>query len=250
MHPAAVDDRASAWLDANDVSVVLTERFPFTAHTAPCARSEQVGVLFLVLDDLIDSFRPMISRRSWVSWARLSGRRTGAQEHVARHRQHVTRMRENGREIREEAKDALRQYSEVVAGRQAQGLGLTAVCAAAPTLVVQFGGPESLDGSTVALAHGLWFGMWGVAASRMAGVFMAATSTVGMRFGAMPRWLSRLGFVLGALLGLTGAFAGPLDFLFPAWLVTVSVTLLVTSRGRRRAPAASISHESAPDSGM
>ena len=125
MHPAAVDDRASAWLDANDVSVVLTERFPFTAHTAPCARSEQVGVLFLVLDDLIDSFRPMISRRSWVSWARLPGRRTGAQEHVARHRQHVTRMRENGREIREEAKDALRQYSEVVAGRQAQGLGLT-----------------------------------------------------------------------------------------------------------------------------
>jgi hypothetical protein len=70
----------------------------------------------------------------------------------------------------------------------------------------------------------------------MAGVFMAATSTLGMRFGALPRWLSRLGLVLGALLGLTGAFAGPLDFLFVAWLAAVSLTLLV-SRGRQRSEA-------------
>lgn len=113
-----------------------------------------------------------------------------------------------------------------------------AVCAAAPTLVVHFGDATSLDESTVALAHGLWFGMWGVGASRMAGVFMAATSTIGMRFGALPRWLSRLGFVLGALLGLTGAFAGPLDFLFAAWLTVVSITLLLTRRTRREASAA------------
>ena len=90
-----------------------------------------------------------------------------------------------------------------------------AVCAAAPTFVVQFSGEESLDGSTVALAHGLWFGLWGVSASRLAGVFMSVTSTIGMRFEALPKWLARLGFVLGALLGLTGAFAGPLDFLSP-----------------------------------
>src|SRR5262245_26604934 len=76
---------------------------------------------------------------------------------------------------------------------------IAAVCAAAATLVVQFGDAASLDRSLVALAHGLWFGMWGVAASRMAGVFMAATSTVGRRFGALPTWLSRLGMVLGAL---------------------------------------------------
>ena len=61
----------------------------------------------------------------------------------------------------------------------------------------------------------LWFGLWGVSASRLAGVFMAATSTIGLRFGALPRWLSRMGLVLGGLLGLTGAFAGPLDWLFP-----------------------------------
>jgi hypothetical protein len=87
----------------------------------------------------------------------------------------------------------------------------------------------------VALAHGLWFGLWGV------GVFMAATSTVGVRFGALPSWLSRLGFVLGTLLGVTGAFVGPLDFLFPLWLAAVSVTLLFTRRkaeGARTPPGA------------
>jgi len=114
-----------------------------------------------------------------------------------------------------------------------------AVCAAAPTFVVHFGDRADLEESTVALAHGLWFGIWGVGASRMAGVFMAVTSTIGMRFAALPNWLSRLGFVLGALLGLTGAFAGPLDFLFAAWLAAVSMTLLFTRGRRREAPASS-----------
>jgi hypothetical protein len=112
-----------------------------------------------------------------------------------------------------------------------------AVCAAAPTLVVHFGGNASLDDSIVALAHGLWYGLWGVSASRLVGVFIAATSTIGMRFDALPKWLSRLGVVVGAVLGVTGAFAGPLDFLFPAWLALVSLTLLFSQRKRSRAPA-------------
>ena len=109
-----------------------------------------------------------------------------------------------------------------------------AVCAAAPTLVVRFSGETSLDQSTVGLAHGLWYGLWNVSASRLVGVFMAATSTIGMRFGALPTWLSRVGVVLGVLLGLTGAFAGPLDFIFPVWLALVSVTLLFNERRARR----------------
>ena len=109
-----------------------------------------------------------------------------------------------------------------------------AVCVAAPTLVVQFGDVASLDESTIALAHGMWFGLWAVSASRLAGVFMAATSTIGMRFDALPKWISRLGLLLGALLGLTGAFAGPLDFLFAVWLSTVSLALLFTRRRRTK----------------
>ena len=109
-----------------------------------------------------------------------------------------------------------------------------ATCAAAPTLVVELGGRASLNHTTVDLAHGLWFGLWSVSASRLVGVFIAATSTVRIRFGALPRWLGRLGLLLGVVLGITGAFAGPLDFLFPAWLIVVSATLLVTRRRQGR----------------
>jgi hypothetical protein len=117
-----------------------------------------------------------------------------------------------------------------------------AVCAATPTLVVRFGSEADLNESTVALAHGLWFGLWAVSASRFVGVFIAATSTIGLRFGALPRWLARLGLALGALLGLTGAFAGPLDFLFPVWLIVVSVTVLLTRRAEPR-PSTTADHE-------
>lgn len=107
-----------------------------------------------------------------------------------------------------------------------------AVCAAAPTLVVHFGGEESLTDSTLALAHGLWFGFWGIGASRFAGVFMAATSNLGLRFGVLPPWLARTGFAIGVLLTLTGAFAGPLYFLFPAWLALVSIRMLFSYQPR------------------
>jgi hypothetical protein len=109
-----------------------------------------------------------------------------------------------------------------------------AVCAAAPTFVVEYGTIASLEPSTVALAHGLWVGLWSVGASRLVGVFIAATSTVGLRFGALPVWLGRLGLVIGVIMSLTGAFAGPLDFLFAAWLALVSLTLLLDGRRRRR----------------
>jgi hypothetical protein len=105
-----------------------------------------------------------------------------------------------------------------------------AVSAATPTLVVRFGSAPTPDQTTIDVAHALWFGLWGVSASRLVGVFIATTSTVGARFGAFPRWLSTLGFVMGSILGLTGAFVGPLDFLFPLWLLVVSVTLVFAHR--------------------
>jgi hypothetical protein len=64
---------------------------------------------------------------------------------------------------------------------------------------------------------------------------------MGLRFDALPRWLSRLGLVVGTVLGVTGAFAGPLDFLFTAWLAVVSVTLVFTRRRRSNVPTSSTS---------
>ena len=106
----------------------------------------------------------------------------------------------------------------------------SAVAAAAPTLVVQYGGAASPDRQTVALAHGLWFGLYVVSGSRFAAVFMFATSTVGSRFGAFPRWLTMFGYVVAVVLFVAGGFSSSLDFLFPAWLLVVSVALLMRRR--------------------
>ena len=75
--PAAVDKKPTAWLEANYVTVVLTERFLFTVHAAPCAplqharhqyraldsedaRADRARVLFLLLNMLIGSFRSQL----------------------------------------------------------------------------------------------------------------------------------------------------------------------------------------------
>ena len=64
---------------------------------------------------------------------------------------------------------------------------VAAVAAATPTLIVRFGDHEVPSEDSVSLAHALWFGLWGISASRLVGVFIVATTTVGMRFGAFPR---------------------------------------------------------------
>jgi hypothetical protein len=112
-----------------------------------------------------------------------------------------------------------------------------AATAAAPVLVVEYGDRTTPSHDVISLAHSLWFGLYVICASRFAAVFMFVTSTMGMRFGALPRWLGLLGYVMAIVLFITGAFSGPLAVLFPVWLVIVSVTLLVTSR---RAPAVAI----------
>ena len=75
--PAAVDTGPAAWLEANYVTVVLTEQFLFTVHAGPCAplqhardqyhalddedaRADRARVLFLILDVLIGSFRSQL----------------------------------------------------------------------------------------------------------------------------------------------------------------------------------------------
>jgi magnesium transporter len=75
--PAAVDTKPTAWLEANYVTVVLTKRFLFTVHVAPCAplqharhqyhalddedaKADRARVLFLILDVLIGSFRSQL----------------------------------------------------------------------------------------------------------------------------------------------------------------------------------------------
>jgi len=61
----------------------------------------------------------------------LPGTHPDAQQHLDGHRRRVTRMQENTRNVRGQAKDALSQYSAVIARRQAQVINALTIIATA-----------------------------------------------------------------------------------------------------------------------
>ena len=69
-----------------------------------------------------------------------------------------------------------------------------------------------------------------VYAVKMAGVFMISTATISWRTGVLPRWLAVLGVVLAVGLLLVGGSAELASLLFPAWVLLVSLVLLIVTR--------------------
>ena len=62
---------------------------------------------------------------------------------------------------------------------------------------------------------------------RMAAVFVISTATVSRRYDVIPRWLGVAGYgsAIAILLGVN--FVGWIELLFPAWVLAVSIVLLV-----------------------
>ena len=75
-----------------------------------------------------------------------------------------------------------------------------------------------------------------VYAMRMAAVFTIATSTILLRTRLAPGWLVAAGYAVGTILLLAvGVFAW-VELAFPAWVLTLSVYVLVAGfRGMRAA---------------
>jgi hypothetical protein len=65
-------------------------------------------------------------------------------------------------------------------------------------------------------------------AMRMAAVFVISVSTVGLRTAALPRWASLLGYAVALLLLIAADAQKWVQLLFPAWVLLVSVVILVT----------------------
>ena len=77
-------------------------------------------------------------------------------------------------------------------------------------------------------------------AIRMAAVFIFSTSTIGMRTGFLPRWLTIAGFIAGAVL-LFGVNISPwMNLVLPVWALVLSIRILVTSRRRAAADPVSL----------
>jgi hypothetical protein len=65
---------------------------------------------------------------------------------------------------------------------------------------------------------------------------MIAVSTLGLRTGALPRWLVIIGYVIALIMLFTVSFFNLSVLLFPLWVAAVSLVLLFTDRSP--APAA------------
>ncbi len=98
---------------------------------------------------------------------------------------------------------------------------------AVPAVLADFAGKvPSIDTAVGARALGVI--LLTDIATRVEALFVFSTSTLGLRTGALPRWVSYLGFFVGIGLLVTFGFREPLIALaFPAWVAIVSVVLLV-----------------------
>ncbi len=69
---------------------------------------------------------------------------------------------------------------------------------------------------------------------RMAAVFTIATSTILLRTRLAPRWLVVGGFAVGVALLLAVGFFAWVELVFPAWVLVLSVYVLVAGARRDR----------------
>ena len=74
-----------------------------------------------------------------------------------------------------------------------------------------------------------------VYAMRMAAVFTLSVSTLGLRTGALPRWVSFIGYAVALALLVAAGEHKWTQLVFPAWVLLVSVVILFTRPATRPA---------------
>ena len=100
--------------------------------------------------------------------------------------------------------------------------------ALALTIITLYGSAPELVKETglYRLVRILIYQIMNVYAMRMVGVFMILTSTLSLRTGIFPRWMSFLGFAMALLLLLNGGRFQWVPVVFPLWILMVSVYVL------------------------
>ena len=94
-------------------------------------------------------------------------------------------------------------------------------------LLAMFAGP-SVNADLFAYGRNATQTLISVYAMRMAAVFTISVSTVGLRTSAMPRWVSYIGYLVALILLVAAGEHRWFQLLFPAWVLLVSVVILVT----------------------
>ena len=106
----------------------------------------------------------------------------------------------------------------------------------ATSLVAMVSGPD-LDPGVWTFGRGTTEALVSVYAMRMAAVFTLSVSTVALRTAAVPRWVPFSGYAVALVLLLVAGEHKWAQLVFPAWVLVLSVAILLTP-GRARPVAA------------
>jgi hypothetical protein len=94
-------------------------------------------------------------------------------------------------------------------------------------LLAMFAGP-SVNAELFAYGRNTTQTLISVYAMRMAAVFTISVSTVGLRTSAMARWVSYIGYLVALILLVAAGEHKWTQLLFPAWVLLVSIVILLT----------------------
>lgn len=101
-------------------------------------------------------------------------------------------------------------------------------------IVAYMADPDRVLGTaTFTSARAVTYEIMNVYAIKMAGVFMMATSSLGLRTGFIDRWVAYLGFAVALLLLLASRSIEGILVAFPLWVLLTSVSILVQDARRR-----------------
>jgi hypothetical protein len=106
---------------------------------------------------------------------------------------------------------------------------LFAAAAVMGGLLSAFGGTQPVSDDSSRLATAQTAVLVGTLGIRMAAVFTMVVTNLGRRTGIVPRWLVVAGYAAAVVLLLAPPTTIWVALLFPAWVFTLSVHILVTS---------------------
>ena len=121
-----------------------------------------------------------------------------------------------------------RLFSTVFLGSGLLFLAMLFSGAAATNSILELAARPDPDAALFAFGRGSTQTLISVYAMRMAAVFTLSVSTVGIRAGALPRWVSYLGYASALVLLVAGGEHKWAQLVFPLWVLLVSVVILVT----------------------
>lgn len=87
-----------------------------------------------------------------------------------------------------------------------------------------------IGSGTYSVGRALMAQIAGIYAMRMAGVYVFSSGTIWLRTGVMPRWLAIITWGTALVLWLAGGLFWWAQLVFPAWVLLVSVYILITNR--------------------